>query len=332
VFDVVFDQGVESTWRTDVTDRVKDITVFVNTSVPKEEGCLYEDGGTGRGLFLGVVQKSDGYYLRFTAGDGGDSNDASDSDTAVIMMKLNDSIANGCVHQIVAAVNMETYTIQLWINGVLQRTESSTGAFELDQWSGGNDAGFGVYAGDKIAAGGSTANWKGDVRSNLVGYNWFPTAWIDMTGMTATQSSTRTDGRGIPGVASRAIDGDWGTAYFTDTCSHTDHTTGDSNPWWNVDLGRNYEISKIKIANRGDDCCGHRLSGFDVLVDDVPCATNVGIVKGETKEVDCVRYGRNVKVTITNNDLTICEFQVMGTAVDFHGGRRRIVSRLMNEA
>ena len=48
-------------------------------------------------------------------------------------------------------------------------------------------------------------------------------------------------------------------------CSHT-HT--EKNAWWQVDLGRKEIVTSVRVTNRGD-CCGERLSKFDVRVGDV---------------------------------------------------------------
>lgn len=73
----------------------------------------------------------------------------------------------------------------------------------------------------------------------------------------ATQSSTSNNG-----VASRAVDGNtsgvWGQGSVT-------HTSSTYRPWWQVQLGADYNIGDIKIWNR-TDCCADRLSNFDVFV------------------------------------------------------------------
>ena len=38
-------------------------------------------------------------------------------------------------------------------------------------------------------------------------------------------------------------------------CTHTDKTIDD--PWWKVDLGKNYYVRRVSIKNRGD-CCGKK--------------------------------------------------------------------------
>ncbi|GEM_PF-1823507 len=77
----------------------------------------------------------------------------------------------------------------------------------------------------------------------------------------ATQSSTGLFPCG--GTADKAVDGDTNGDFAH--CSVT-HTTGnDPQPWWQVDLGSSQTIDRVVLWNR-TDCCGDRLSDFDVLV------------------------------------------------------------------
>jgi hypothetical protein len=38
---------------------------------------------------------------------------------------------------------------------------------------------------------------------------------------------------------------------------------GSDNPWWQVDLGANYNVNKIQIWNR-TDCCSERLTNYRI--------------------------------------------------------------------
>jgi putative heme-binding domain-containing protein len=75
----------------------------------------------------------------------------------------------------------------------------------------------------------------------------------------ATQQSTA-----FGGVASRAIDGNKSGSYAADGQSHTAENGND--PWWEVDLGKEYPITSIVIYNRTDDDLGKRLSGYTLKV------------------------------------------------------------------
>jgi hypothetical protein len=80
---------------------------------------------------------------------------------------------------------------------------------------------------------------------------------------TATQSSNI--GPGYPamaGLAAKAVDGktdgNWGAGSVTATADK-----GSANPWWQVDLGADYNVNKIQIWNR-TDCCRERLNNFRI--------------------------------------------------------------------
>ena len=79
-------------------------------------------------------------------------------------------------------------------------------------------------------------------------------------GKQTDQMSTHT-----AGSSGKAVDGDSTTNNFYKdlTCSHTMNES--PNPWWRVDLGRVEPVTEVYIVNRGD-CCGARLSSFEIRV------------------------------------------------------------------
>jgi hypothetical protein len=77
-------------------------------------------------------------------------------------------------------------------------------------------------------------------------------------GKIASQSTT-----GFGGDASRAVDGNTDGNYGAGSVTHTD--TGDPAPSWQVDLGTEFEISRIVLWNR-TDCCPDRLSNFRISI------------------------------------------------------------------
>lgn len=77
---------------------------------------------------------------------------------------------------------------------------------------------------------------------------------------TATQSSTDFEGE-----ASRAIDGNTDGKWANGSVSHTENEV---NPWWQVDLGSDRDISGLTIFGRTDACCTQRLSDYTVYVFD----------------------------------------------------------------
>jgi len=56
------------------------------------------------------------------------------------------------------------------------------------------------------------------------------------------------------------------------------HTTQGVGQWWEVKFTRDYMVDRVKMLNR-KDCCGDRLGGTKVYVDDKYC----GAVPNGTK-------------------------------------------------
>ena len=75
----------------------------------------------------------------------------------------------------------------------------------------------------------------------------------------ATQKNTSNNGE-----ASRAIDGNISGKYSDNGQTHTRENTAD--PWWEVDIGREWPIGRVTIFNRTDDDFGKRLEGFTLQV------------------------------------------------------------------
>ncbi len=75
----------------------------------------------------------------------------------------------------------------------------------------------------------------------------------------ATQKNTA-----YGGDASRAIDGNKSSAYNDGGQTHS--VEGTDNPWWEVDLGKEYAINKVLIYNRTDGGLGKRLNGYTLKV------------------------------------------------------------------
>ncbi|GMH44504.1 hypothetical protein BSKO_12456 [Bryopsis sp. KO-2023] len=129
-------------------------------------------------------------------------------------------------------------------------------------------------------------------------------------GKLASQSSLAYDG--APG---RAIDGDANPNYSGGSCTHTQT---ELNPWWQVDLGASYTVTRVLITNRLD-CCHERLRNLHIRVGEsvdsklnAVCATGERIGKGETMEFKCALLrGRHVTVSVSAEEsLTLCEVQV----------------------
>jgi hypothetical protein len=112
---------------------------------------------------------------------------------------------------------------------------------------------------------------------------------------------------GWSGRPSRAVDGNTNGRYSSASCTHTQNR---GHPWWQVDLGRYYQVTKVAIWNRSD-CCRSRLNNVVVKVDGRQCG-RIGRASNYNS-VNCNRAGRKVMVQKTNRDyLTLCEVRVYG--------------------
>ena len=76
-------------------------------------------------------------------------------------------------------------------------------------------------------------------------------------GATAVQSS-----RYDQEEAQHAVDGNRNSILSGGSCTHTN---ADWNPWWRVDLGEEYEVTRVSITNRGD-CCAWRINGAQIRI------------------------------------------------------------------
>lgn len=74
----------------------------------------------------------------------------------------------------------------------------------------------------------------------------------------ASQSSTSNGGD-----AAKAIDGNTSPAFGNGGQTHSQE--GSTNPWWEVDLGREHLVERIVIHNRGEGTLGERLADFTLL-------------------------------------------------------------------
>jgi hypothetical protein len=92
---------------------------------------------------------------------------------------------------------------------------------------------------------------------------------------------------------------------FKNKFTHTNKGVGQ---WWEVQFTQEYYIDKVKILNRRD-CCGNRLSGTKVYVDNQMCGTVPGGARnGQWYTVKCSEpiFGKKVRlVTVQNTYLSI---------------------------
>ncbi|OCT75090.1 hypothetical protein XELAEV_18034080mg [Xenopus laevis] len=121
----------------------------------------------------------------------------------------------------------------------------------------------------------------------------------------------------------RAIDGNKEVNAVIHPCSHTYQ---DSEPWYRLDLIKNYAVSSVVIVNRMD-CCSERLKGAQVRVgnsadNNNPICGTISDVSQATITLYCHgMVGRYLSVVIPGRQefLTLCEVEVYGQEYDRKG-------------
>ncbi|MCB9280778.1 MAG: discoidin domain-containing protein [Lewinellaceae bacterium] len=150
-------------------------------------------------------------------------------------------------------------------------------------------------------------------------------------GKSATSSST-----GFGGVPSRAVDGNTDGEYNHNSVTHN---SSPIKPWVQIDLGAEYDLYKIRLWNRTDDCCRDRLNNFTIYTSTTPIGnstTNASAFRGrrnipftdltgnsfEISTPTAVK-ARYVQVQIEGNNgiLHLAEIQVYGTPLNKALGR-----------
>ncbi|XP_063049250.1 uncharacterized protein LOC134443334, partial [Engraulis encrasicolus] len=137
----------------------------------------------------------------------------------------------------------------------------------------------------------------------------------------ATQSDLVKSPYAGEGIAQNAIDGNRDSHFHHGSCTLTDE---DTNPWWRVDLLKEYIITSVVITNRGD-CCPERLDGAEIrigssLIDNGNDNTQVGVIssipagESQTFTFSSGVSGRYVNVFLPGPErtLSLCEVEIYG--------------------
>ena len=142
-------------------------------------------------------------------------------------------------------------------------------------------------------------------------------------GKTAIQSSTLPHGT-LPD-ARKAVDGNTNGFFNAASTTHTGYIEGtiDPNPWWEVDLGGDFSIDRVKLWNR-QDCCSDRLR--NAIVDLLDGSGNV-VASGSVGDMAGVRdktvsfsneIASKVRVSLpTTGFLQLAEVEVFSTEVKY---------------
>ncbi|XP_067301221.1 uncharacterized protein [Pseudorasbora parva] len=121
-------------------------------------------------------------------------------------------------------------------------------------------------------------------------------------------------------IAEQAIDSKPGFTQPSLACSST---TNQTNPWWRLDMGQIYRVSRVVITNR-NDCCPEQINGAEIRIgnslenngnNNPVCAVISSIPAGVSSTYTCNDMeGRYVNLIIPGDSrvLTLCEVQVYG--------------------
>ncbi|CAM4630528.1 unnamed protein product [Leuciscus chuanchicus] len=128
-------------------------------------------------------------------------------------------------------------------------------------------------------------------------------------GATVVQSSTI-----YGGEAKRAVDGNMDSNWYHAACTHTGR---ERDPWWRVDLGQVYRVTRVNILNRGD-AVTERINGAQIRIGNSPwnnelAATVESIPAGVLKTFDFQPIkGQYVTIVLRGRReyLTLCEVEV----------------------
>ncbi len=194
------------------------------------------------------------------------------------------------------------------------------GVVSYEIWSNNTKLGTTSETMYPIASADDRASSYEIVAVDLAGNRSHQVTDIISTDKPAEQSST-----GYSATADRAVDGNTNGAWAAASLSHTTQETG---PWWQVDLGSSEAIGSVRLWNR-TGCCQHRLNHVVVFVSQQPFAADATIASlsatdgvhrfdlgddalGTTTTVDINQMGRYVRVALdTTGYLALAEVEVM---------------------
>ncbi|WP_194428262.1 galactose-binding domain-containing protein, partial [Hyunsoonleella pacifica] len=201
----------------------------------------------------------------------------------------------------------------IYKDGVLETTLGNVTTYQIIGLTASTSYNFTVTALD-AAGNESVASNILNIRTNITD----DPLLIDLSGATATQRNDYNSSS----YASLAIDGNINGNWYADT---TIAATGSSSEsWWRLDLGEEYNLSRIDIYNR-TDCCITAIGGTKVYVGNIDSSNpadyiQVGNTLVETYDVQEVNFnatGRYILISqldkVDNAQLVLAEVLVYGT-------------------
>ena len=154
------------------------------------------------------------------------------------------------------------------------------------------------------------------VRIELDGYNALSLAEVQVyrAENIAWKKQAKQSSTDFGGDASRALDGNTNSSYSQQSITHTKFET---QPWWEVDLGRTEQVGLVRLHNRGDGELSKRLSDFDVILYDEKgtevARQYVSRLEGSSLDLQLNgKLGRRVRIQLRqkNQALSLAEVEV----------------------
>lgn len=142
------------------------------------------------------------------------------------------------------------------------------------------------------------------------------------------------------GASSLAVDGNTNGDFFKKSVTHTSDTNS-MNPYWEVDLIKNYKINEIQLYNR-TDCCADRLKNFYIFLSNKKFESdNIQLSIGNNNihsvyiadKIECptsiqLNYitAKYIRIQKLNSDpLSISEVKVFGDLIDINTANRQVI-------
>lgn len=127
------------------SDFVMACTIRFPNGSATHPACLFEQGGSGIGTYVGFSDSTSTGSITFRCRAGeGDSTSAVASTTDGVVLDISDYPTDGQLHEVIWEVRVNPGRVRLWIDGVLKGEEDTVGGGRLEsgKWTGGNAGGY----------------------------------------------------------------------------------------------------------------------------------------------------------------------------------------------
>jgi hypothetical protein len=128
--------------------------------------CLFEFGGSGIGVWVGIKKDSKGgNYFRARCGNGGSIPTKNGSISGCCCIDIDDFPQDGLSHNVIVSISMSSYTLDVYIDGIFKGSNTSSGSFS--QIAGTNGGGWGQSNGS-VCTDETTAAWNSNIGASVL--------------------------------------------------------------------------------------------------------------------------------------------------------------------